>query len=347
MEQFTKDSKDGFKVMKKIIPDNINWKSPEILDYDTDWLIYTKKDFTSDFLTDVEQAKWEQTKYALPDSWRYFGTQPKNFYQVNKTGFRMSCELDDVDWKNTVAVFGCSHVFGKGVPVDSTVPYFFSEIHNTPTANLGVEGSSNDTIFNNVVHFLKNYTPKGIAILWSYSERINHIYKRDLKGGWAHIDMNASNWNDLQLLDNENKLVTVKNTQLYPPLQDQNLINNQHSLYLHNLYRNTAQLLAQSKNIEYWDCHFDNLLGSYRKQNCNALDSLDITYPEEHAGWFNYWGNWETKQCGWEHIPKKSQMWWLNNVVARDVELGKDQLGPSHFGPVVYKKFAERLVQRA
>ena len=348
MEQFTKTSKDGFKVMKKYIPDNINWKSSDILDYDTSWLICTLKDYTSDFITEKEKLDWEQSQSVLPSSWRYHGKQSKSFYKVNKTGFRMSCELDEVDWKNTIAVFGCSHIFGKGVSYDSTVPYFFSEIHNIPTANLGVEGSSNDTIFNNIVHFLKQYKPKGIAVLWSYSERINHIYKRDLTGGWAHIDLNASNWNGLQLLDNDNKLVSIKNTQLYPPMQDENLINNQHTLYLHGLYRNTAQLLAKSMNIEYWDCHFDNLLGLYRKQQCNALDSLDIVYPEEHKGWFNYWGNWETKQYGWDHIPRKSQMWWLNNVVARDVVIKKGAgLGAAHFGPVIYKKFAECLVQRA
>ena len=58
------------------------------------------------------------------------------------------------------------------------------------------------------------------------------------------------------------------------------MINNQHTLYLHGLYRNTAQLLAKSMNIEYWDCHFDNLLGLYRKQQCNALDSF--SHNEEH-----------------------------------------------------------------
>ena len=72
------------------------------------------------------------------------------------------------------------------------VPYLISLVkYIIQTANLGVEGSSNDTIFNNIVHFLKQYKPKGIAVLWSYSERINHIYKRDLTGGWAHIDLNA------------------------------------------------------------------------------------------------------------------------------------------------------------
>ena len=86
-------------------------------------------------------------------------------YDLNSEGFRVNPGFDTVSWRKTIAVFGCSYVFGM---VYQKVIQYQERINlktNHDVINLGVEGLSNYGILYNVTQFKKKYNPKMYNIM--------------------------------------------------------------------------------------------------------------------------------------------------------------------------------------
>ena len=63
-------------------------------------------------------------------------------YNLNSQGYRCP-EWHNIDWENSVIIFGDSCVAGVGVPKNDTISAFLTKLLNRPVINLGVSGSSN------------------------------------------------------------------------------------------------------------------------------------------------------------------------------------------------------------
>ena len=77
-------------------------------------------------------------------------------YRYNSHGFR----TDEFNNEIEVLCFGCSFTMGTGVHAKDTWPSQFAHKTGLKTANLGLAGSSNDTVFRLARHYLPLLKPK-------------------------------------------------------------------------------------------------------------------------------------------------------------------------------------------
>jgi len=94
-------------------------------------------------------------------------------YKFNSHGFR----ADEFDSTNPGVVFiGCSHTLGVGLPVESTWAHIVSSKLKLKNYNLGVGGSSNDTAFRLLYHWIEQLKPSLVIFLSADPTRLElHI----------------------------------------------------------------------------------------------------------------------------------------------------------------------------
>lgn len=82
-------------------------------------------------------------------------------YCYNSHGFRSA----EFDRRNCGLALGCSFTEGTGLPVDTTWPYLLSNMCGTQVWNLGVGGSSIETVFRIFEHYVQTLQPKFVCVL--------------------------------------------------------------------------------------------------------------------------------------------------------------------------------------
>lgn len=111
-----------------------------------------------------------------PENWSY--RNKSITYTLNSDGYRCQ-EFNTIDWKNSIVMFGCSHVFGAGNDDKETIPSFLESNFNLPVINMGINGSSIMTSLHNSLILSKKYgSPKLIIYMWTSLIR-NSIYGHD------------------------------------------------------------------------------------------------------------------------------------------------------------------------
>lgn len=131
---------------------------------------------SGEFIPADPEDLYKSNTEKFGSDWLY--TNQKISYELNSDGFRAP-EFNTVDWKNTIAVFGCSFIFGTGLHKHSTIPTLIQPKTKYNVVNLGVEGLSNYGILYNLVQFKKKYNPKVCLILWTDSARITYQTKQE------------------------------------------------------------------------------------------------------------------------------------------------------------------------
>lgn len=117
-----------------------------------------------------------------PEDWYYRHNSIK--YTLNSYGYRTK-EFQDIDWKNSIVMFGCSHIFGTGNDDKHTIPYFLEELTGIPVINLGVGASSIQFCLHNSLMLYKKYgAPKAVIYSWTGISR-HLLYQRE------HVLMNT------------------------------------------------------------------------------------------------------------------------------------------------------------
>lgn len=122
----------------------------------------------------------KQSLQTQPSDWHY-RTQHVE-YKYNTHGFRAP-ELDQVDWKNSIVMFGCSQTSGTGLAESETVSAQLQRITGIPVINLGVGGTSMHWSYvNNLT--LRNHmpTPLGVVNYWTSCTRLS----------WYGVNSNTS-----------------------------------------------------------------------------------------------------------------------------------------------------------
>ena len=120
--------------------------------------------------------------------WKY--TSPDVVtYESNSIGFRESKELDEIDWKNTSVLVGCSFAYGHCCEKENTITEILKRDYGVPFVNAGIPGSSNRIIHNNAITFMKKYNPKKVIIMWSYPTR----------NTWVNFNEEEPNWRDISV----------------------------------------------------------------------------------------------------------------------------------------------------
>jgi hypothetical protein len=141
-----------------------------------------------------------------PESWRYRNKEVT--YTINSQRYR-TIPFENIDWKESVVLFGCSTVFGVGLSDDETIDFYLSEILGVPVINMGVIGSSINYSLHNSVILNQGYpTPKAVVNIWTLIDRC--VYYQNNKpisyGSWnTNNDDYFFHWNKY----NDNPLVNA------------------------------------------------------------------------------------------------------------------------------------------
>ena len=122
----------------------------------------------------------EKSLRSQPIDWHYRNKHVE--YRYNTHGFRAP-EFDEVDWSNSIVIFGCSQTQGIGLAESETVSAQLEEISGIPVINLGVGGTSMHWSYvNNLI--LKKHLPMPLGIInyWTSCKRMT----------WYGVEENVS-----------------------------------------------------------------------------------------------------------------------------------------------------------
>jgi len=147
--------------------------------------IFLPKDtLVNNFTGSDSESLFKKNLKKLPNDWYY--RHNKVTYTVNKHHYRCK-EFEDIDWAESVVIFGCSYVFGIGIDDEHTISNQLEKIIGRPVINLGAGGSSTIFSLHNSIILRNGYpTPKGIVHLWTDSSRCTFYESDNIKnlGSW-------------------------------------------------------------------------------------------------------------------------------------------------------------------
>jgi hypothetical protein len=130
-----------------------------------------EKNAILEFHSSDTEHEFAHNKRKLGKSWEYFDKKVE--YHFNELGFRNK-PFDQVNWKKSVVIIGCSIVEGVGLAEEDTIGKKLEEILNIPVVNLGVGGSGADVASWNSLILHEHYPhPSAIVQLWSGLDRYN------------------------------------------------------------------------------------------------------------------------------------------------------------------------------
>lgn len=89
-----------------------------------------------------------------PKDWYY--RDKEIYYNVNSFGYRTK-EFNELDWENSLVIFGDSCVFGVGVSEEDTVAKQLEKLTGIKTINLGTPGASLTFTMHNMVMLLQSF----------------------------------------------------------------------------------------------------------------------------------------------------------------------------------------------
>lgn len=133
--------------------------------------------------TDTEELFKKHLK-TQPADW-YYRTHTVR-YQTNSSGFRCP-EWKDIDWSESVVMFGCSNTYGVGLDDRDTIGTRLSEIINRPVVNMGAGGASMTFCLHNSVILNDGYpAPKAIIYIWPDHRRYVEYHRHTVEnfGAW-------------------------------------------------------------------------------------------------------------------------------------------------------------------
>ncbi len=126
--------------------------------------------FDNEFWGTDSREAFQKHLTSLPQDWHYRTKQIE--YTVNSECYR-TAPFDQIDWNNSVVVFGCSVVFGEGLAQDETLCYQLERLIGVPVINMGLCASSMfHSYYNQVCLLERGFKPKAIVHAWSGLARV-------------------------------------------------------------------------------------------------------------------------------------------------------------------------------
>ena len=149
--------------------------------------IYPKHSGTFEWMQGDNLDTFKLSKKKAGKNWKYLTKQVT--YTVNSSGYRAP-EWNQIDWKNSIVLFGCSCTYGTGVSDDETIAFHLEKLSGRPVINMGVPGGSNSLMIQNGISILEYFeAPYAVANIWSTSDRFRFFEKA--------ADHNAGPWDYL------------------------------------------------------------------------------------------------------------------------------------------------------
>ena len=137
------------------------------------------------------EERFLSNRKKMGEKWEYWDKTLT--YTINSQNYRAP-EWDQVDWANSVVIYGCSFVLGEGVDDKDTISAQLSEIIKRPVINLGSSGTCTQwQLINQTLLLTKFCEPWATVNLWPSVNRSVLFAKKDYNlplGFWADIHVN-------------------------------------------------------------------------------------------------------------------------------------------------------------
>lgn len=124
-----------------------------------------KFDKRVNFYQGDSESAWRKNRKRLGTEWYYYDTPVQ--YTLNSDGFR-TYEWNDINWKDSIVILGCSNTFGIAVDDSDTISAQLEKMSGRQVVNLGFPGGSNQYItylltqiyrqFDSPTHIVCNYS---------------------------------------------------------------------------------------------------------------------------------------------------------------------------------------------
>jgi len=148
----------------------------------------------SDFSGTDTKELFQKNLKTQPLNWEYRNKVIK--YTLNSNGYRTK-EFKNIDWANSIVVFGCSFVFGVGLDDEDTICSQLAKITGIPVVNLGVGGSSMTYSLHNSIILKNGYsTPKAVVHIWTDYHRTVY-YRRNRIESYGSWNLEKNNYMDV------------------------------------------------------------------------------------------------------------------------------------------------------
>jgi len=158
--------------------------------------LLTNRNLGSKFQSTDTRLNFYKNLKKQGEDWYYKHNPVK--YSLNNQGYRTK-NFEDIDWKESVVIFGCSNVFGSGLTDEDTISERLSQQIGRPVINMGVGGTSIlYSLFNSAILNEHYPTPKGIIHIWTHYSRSTYFTKRKINflGEWnKEKELFAELWN--------------------------------------------------------------------------------------------------------------------------------------------------------
>ena len=261
-------------------------------------------------------------------NWRFSEESESDFYKHNSLGFRNDQDFDDVDWENTCAIVGCSHVYGQAIENHNTISSILTSEYNIPTMNFGVAGASNRIIHNNAIHAMKKYNPKKVIIIWSYPNRNHWTHNYNVKNEhWEHTNIGGS----VILTPHEAKLMIRTD---FVPYEFVHMDYSHHTLYECQLYKDIHKLLG---TVQYGALGRNNGI----LQELKWIEPKDMTYYKMNSEFES-----NPQLFDWDNLK---HMKYVDDFYARDIRLA-DSLSEAprlgHYGRSINRDIADLIYRK-
>lgn len=220
-------------------------------------LLGRKSNFSGDFDSNNEKKIYNKARKRLGKNWYFY--DKKIHYKYNSNGFRTK-EFKEIDWKNSIVVFGDSFVRGEAMALEDLFTTKLENELDTPIVNLGISGAGIDrTCWNSFILHEKYPKPKAIIQVWSNIHR--------------YTDLNST----LGFVNN------LPNRSKYCARHSWDLRNTFYVLSDRALWRNKVPYIEASV--------FEDTAKAIQVDYLNGTDKardLDHWGPETHTSWTKY-----------------------------------------------------------
>lgn len=242
------------------------------------------KNYSEKFYINDSETVYLNNLHVLGNDWRFYNRMFD--YKFNSYGYRMNKELNEVNFDNYLAFFGCSNTVGIGLPLEDTFAYKISSELKIDYVNCSISGASPEFVYYNLATFLDDVPklPKAIIIYWPDPARTCYWEKNVLS---FYLPNN--------LPENDFWYESYK-TYL---MEESHLVNK----FKMNL--KTVRQLCKANNVKLFDFTASYLVNSF----CNKYD-ITMRAIETDPG----------------QISCISQIDWINLKYARDVILDENRL---------------------
>jgi hypothetical protein len=203
-------------------------KSPDVSDKELEFLHTDSKEL---FL---------KNKKKFGTSWKWYDNS--NFtYKINKHGYRMNKELDEVNFDSYYAFFGCSFTVGIGLPLEETFAYKISKKAGVDYINGSIGGASPMFVQANLIELFSKAPklPKAVIVNWPPIDRQMYWYENNLLFLTPHSNISHS--------------VTDLGFKFWLPLYKRTTVEESHIINSFKMIRENIRLICKYANCKLFE----------------------------------------------------------------------------------------------